>query len=278
MKSSIMHWVIFVLCIWSCTMAAFAAALSLEGEAVPGGLIIGQASPGSQVSLDGREIRVSERGYFVFGFGRDANGSATLEVTTPTGEHTVRRLAIQPREYDIQHIDGLPPNKVTPPGSVLSRIRREARQVAAARTRDAARTDFLADFRWPVVGPITGVYGSQRVLNGQPRRPHYGIDIAAPTGTPVLAPAAGIVTLAHEDMYYSGGTLILDHGHGLSSTFLHLEKILVAPGQRVDQGEPIAQVGATGRVTGAHLDWRMNWFKARVDPARLVPPMPGTAQ
>lgn len=253
---------------------AGAANLALQGELKQGGLVVGQTAPGSQVWLAERDLRVSPDGYFVFGFGRQASGPVELRVRTPAGATLRRQLTVAERDYAIQRIDGLPPKKVSPPPAVLERIRREARQVAAARAHDSPRTAFLADFQWPVTGPITGVYGSQRVLNGQPRRPHYGIDIAAATGTPVKAPAAGVVALAQDDLYFSGGTLIVDHGHGISSTFLHLDEITVAPGQTVAQGEVIAKVGATGRVTGAHLDWRINWFQTRLDPALLVPPMP----
>ena len=182
---------------------------------------------------------------------------------------------MKPREYRIQRIDGLPPGKVTPRSKEdLARIRREVAMVKRARLTDDARTDFLGGFRWPIKGPISGVYGSQRILNGEPRQPHYGVDIAVPTGTKALAPAAGVVTLAHPDMFFSGGTLIVDHGHGLSSAFLHLSRILVKKGQRVAQGQPIAEVGATGRVTGPHLDWRINLFGRRIDPELLVGPMP----
>ena len=157
---------------------------------------------------------------------------------------------------------------------MLDRIKNDNRIVALARKRNDARTDFDKGFIWPVKGRITGVYGSQRVFNGVPKRPHFGIDIAAPTGTKVLAPAGGIVTLAEDDLYYSGGTLIIDHGHGLSSTFIHLHKNLVKVGDRVEQGDAVAEVGATGRVTGPHLDWRMNWFKHRIDPELLVKHLP----
>jgi murein DD-endopeptidase MepM/ murein hydrolase activator NlpD len=145
--------------------------------------------------------------------------------------------------------------------------------IKKARARDDARADFLTGFKWPASGCITGVYGSQRFLNGKPGRPHYGLDIAAPTGTPVLAPADGVVTLAHPNMFYSGVTLIVDHGHGLSSAFLHLNRILVKEGMRVRQGEPIAEVGATGRVNGAHLDWRINLFGRRLDPQLVLEAM-----
>jgi len=174
------------------------------------------------------------------------------------------------REYAIERIDGLPENKVNPNKEALARIIQESENISKARSLDDDRMDFKSSFIWPVLGPISGVYGSQRVLNGQARRPHFGVDIAAPTGTPVQAPAAGMVTYVNDNMYYSGGTLVVDHGHHLSSSFLHLEEILVKVGDRVEQGQKIALVGSTGRVTGAHLDWRMNWHQQRLDPALLM--------
>jgi murein DD-endopeptidase MepM/ murein hydrolase activator NlpD len=250
--------------------------LEMQGRWVQGGVITGRVAPGTRLELDGKAVRVSPEGAFVFGFGRDAPAAALLRITFPDGRQEVRNLAIQVRDYSIQRLDGLPPTQVTPPPAVMERIRREAELAAKARRRDSTTPYFLSGFQWPVTGRISGVYGSQRILNGEPRQPHYGIDIAAAAGTPVRAPAAGVVTLAHPDMYFSGGTLIVDHGHGLSSSFLHLRDILVKEGQAVRQGDTIATVGATGRVTGAHLDWRMNWFEERVDPGFLVPPMPGS--
>lgn len=255
-------------------LSALANDLELSGSFTQGGLIAGHTEPGTHVELDGKPVRVSPEGGFVFGFGRDAAPTARLEIIYPDGSREVRILEITPRTYEVQRIDGLPPGKVTPPPEVLARIRQEIALVAQVRSRDIARPYFLSGFRWPVIGRISGVYGSQRILNGEPRQPHYGIDIAAPTGTPVEAPADGVVTMVHPDMYFSGGTLIIDHGHGLSSSFLHLEDISVQEGQAVEQGDVIATVGATGRVTGPHLDWRINWFEERLDPALVVPPMP----
>jgi murein DD-endopeptidase MepM/ murein hydrolase activator NlpD len=183
-------------------------------------------------------------------------------------------LQIVPRTYDIQRIDGLLGQMVTPDAETLKRIRDEAAKVAEARRRDSGRTDFLQPFAWPRLGRITGVYGSQRVLNGQPRQPHFGVDVAGPVGAPVVAPAAGEVVLAEPDLYFTGGTIMLDHGHGLTSVLMHLSSVDVAVGQVVRQGEPVGRLGATGRVTGPHLDWRMNWFDQRIDPQLLVPPMP----
>ena len=252
------------------------AALEIEGEAVQGGLIFGQAPAGSEVTLDGQNLMVSPEGRFLFGFGRDDTGSVTLSVRHPDGSRESLELSIAASHYNIERIDGLPPSTVTPPPEVLERIRDDTRQVVAARAQRDERTDWAGGFIWPTTGRLSGFYGSQRVLNGEPRRPHYGIDIAAPEGTVVLAPAPGVITLAHPDMYYSGGTMVLDHGQGLSSSFLHLSEMLVEPGTVVAQGDPIARVGSTGRSTGPHLDWRMNWLNKRVNPQPLVGAMPAT--
>jgi len=266
----------FLVCLVSAVSADEGVQLELLGEAVQGGLIIGRAPVGSEIELDGELLRYAADGYFLIGFGRDDTVQRRLVVRGRDGSTAVRELKPEPREFDIQRIDGLPPRQVTPDPESLERIRRDAAQVRKARQRMDARIDFAEGFIWPVHGPITGVYGSQRILNGEPRSPHWGVDLAAPTGTPVIAPAAGVVTLAHPDMYFSGGTLMLDHGLGLSSAFLHLDEILVEPGQRVEQGDLIARVGATGRVTGAHLDWRMNLGETRIDPQLLMDEPPRT--
>lgn len=250
--------------------------LELEGRPAQGSVVFGRTDPGASVHFADREVRVSDDGVFVIGFGRDAEASERLVVEGPGGERIERELEIERRDYDIQRIDGVPPETLSPPDEAMERIRQEVELVREARRRDDPRTDFLADFIWPVTGRITGVFGSQRVYNGEPRRPHYGIDIAAPAGTPVRAPAGGIVTVAHEDMYFSGGTLLLDHGHGLSSAFLHLQSLEVDVGDRVDRGDTIGTVGSGGRSTGAHLDWRVNWFQRRIDPRELVGPMPAS--
>jgi murein DD-endopeptidase MepM/ murein hydrolase activator NlpD len=258
--------------------ALTADALELEGKLIQGGMLTGRVAPKTTVSYMGRELRISPDGIFVIGFDRDAPLESTLKVVHAAGKEERRKITLQKRTYDIQRIDGLPPKMVTPDEKDLERIWAEAALAKKARERDDPRIDFMTDYIWPVIGRISGIYGSQRILNGKPRRPHYGVDIAAPTGTPVSAPAAGVVSLAHPGMYFSGKTLILDHGHGISSSFLHLSKILVKEGQAVQKGQTIALVGATGRVTGAHLDWRMNWFDKRIDPTLLVPPMPPPAQ
>lgn len=259
--------------------AAAGPPLALAGRAVQGGLLVGHVPPGSVLEAEGGQVGVSgvyDDGLVLVGLGRDAPPVVRLVLHLPGGTTVERQLAVGQRDYDIQHIEGLPPASVSPPPEVLARIRREAEAVRAARARDTPRADFLAGFAWPLEGPVTGVYGSQRILNGEPRQPHYGVDVAAPTGTPVRAPAAAVVTLAHPDMYYSGGTLVMDHGRGLTSTFIHLSRILVAEGERVERGQVVAEVGATGRATGPHLDWRMNLGEIRLDPALQVPP-PGAS-
>ncbi len=265
------HWVAGVVLLsllagpWTC-----AGALELEGQLTQGGLVQGRTVPGARVALEGRAVRVSPDGVFLLGFARNASPRARLLVTFPDGKQDLRTLQVRQREFPVQHINGLPPIMVTPKESDLERIHGEIALLSKARSRDDARTDFFTGFVWPVIGRITGVYGSQRILNGEPRQPHYGVDVAAPVGTPVLAPADGIVSLAHPDMYFTGGTLMVDHGHGLSSSFMHLSRILVNEGARVRQGEIIAEVGATGRVTGPHLHWGMNLLERPLDPQILM--------
>jgi murein DD-endopeptidase MepM/ murein hydrolase activator NlpD len=254
------------------------AAVELDGTAIQGGLLLGKTEAGDRVFLDQQEIMVSEEGEFLIGFGRDETGERNLHINNSSGLEENLTLTIAVREYSIQRVDGLPPKTVTPDPADAERIAQEGAMVATARQRRDQRIDYRAGFAWPAEGRISGVYGSQRILNGEPRRPHYGLDIAADTGSPVLAPADGIITLAHPDLYFSGGTVILDHGHGLTSTFLHLSKVLVEAGQSVKKGDLIAAVGSTGRASGPHLDWRMNWLDQRVDPQLLLDKEPQKVQ
>ncbi|MCK4691815.1 MAG: M23 family metallopeptidase [Desulfuromonadales bacterium] len=251
------------------------AELRIAGTLTQGGLFRGQVTPGTQIYYGQRRLKVSEQGGFILGFARDAETSHTLTLIDPSGLVSFAELQIESRNYRIQRINGISKRMMEPNPADLRRIDREAEQARRARRLDSDLPYFTDSFVWPVIGRISGVYGSRRILNGEPRRPHFGVDIAAPTGTPVKAPAGGRVTLAHKGMFFSGATLIIDHGHGLSSSFLHLQQILVKEGQLVTQGQRIATVGATGRVTGPHLDWRINWFEQRLDPALLVPDMPG---
>lgn len=247
---------------------------SREMVVFQGGLLLGQTEADNRVWLNRHKVRVAADGFFIIGFGRDAVQSELL-IESASGEQYQQIINVKSRQYKIQRINGLPPSKVNPKGkAILQRIRKESLLVKTARNHVDSRQDFKAGFIWPAKGRISGVYGSQRILNGDAKRPHFGVDIAAPIGTKVIAPAAGRVTLAENDLYFSGGTLIVDHGFGLTSTFLHLSKITVKVGQYVEQGMTIAQIGATGRATGPHLDWRMNWFTVRLDPELLVNHLP----
>jgi len=235
-----------------------------------GAMVIGKVPPGSRVEYAGRQLRVSGYGSVVFGVGRDARGPAQVVVTRPDGSIVRSAVAVTARDWPLQHVNGVPPATVNPPAAVAARIAREQAAVSAARTRDDARTDFAQPFIWPLRGRISGRFGNARVYNGQPGAGHSGMDIAAPTGTPVKAPAAGIITFAEQDLYLTGGTVVLDHGFGISSNFLHLSRIDVKVGDRVEQGQVIAAVGSTGRSTGPHLHWGMNWFDVRIDPLLVL--------
>lgn len=250
----------------------------LEGDLTQGGMVIGTIDPGSRAWLDGNEVPVAKDGTFVLGFARDAGAASVLRVRYPKGPAEERKLQIAKRSFRIQRIDGLPERKVTPRSKEdLASIRQDAEAVRNARARNRAATDFRQKFIWPVTGRLSGIYGSQRILNGKPRRPHMGVDIARPTGTTVVAPADGVVAFAGKDLFFSGGTLIIDHGMRMNTSYLHLSRLLVAEGDRVRQGQPIAEVGATGRATGPHLHWGANVRNVRIDPQLLVPPMPATA-
>lgn len=251
---------------------------SVSGSFAQGGLVFGQTEPGATVRLDGEDVMVGEDGRFVVGFGRDSALSALLVVTLPDG--AVERLAldIEDRDFPVQRIDGLDQSKVSGfTEEQLAKIAADTEKKNAAREKTQKQADWANGFTWPAVGPISGVFGSQRILNGEPKRPHSGVDIAAPAGTPVRAPAPGVVTLADSDMYFEGGLVLLDHGHWLESAFMHLSRIDVEPGQRVEKGDIIGAVGATGRVTGPHLHWSMKWAGRLVDPQLTVGAMPAKA-
>ena len=235
-----------------------------------GALVFGKVPPGSQVRYANRALRTSGYGTVVFGVGRDETGPLRVDVITPSGRTETATLTVTARDWPVEQINGVPPKTVNPPPEIAARIEREQAQVTAARLRDDDRTDFAQAFIWPVKGRISGRFGNARVYNGQPGSGHSGMDIAAPTGTPVLAPAAGVVTFAAPDLYLTGGTVLLDHGHGVSSNFLHLSRIDVHVGERIEAGQPIGAVGATGRASGPHLHWGMNWFDVRLDPQLVL--------
>jgi murein DD-endopeptidase MepM/ murein hydrolase activator NlpD len=252
---------------------AVSQTLRLDGPLIQGGLLIGHTDPGSLVTVDGTPVRVSPGGLFLVGLGRDAPPRIAVRAAKADGTATVRSLAIERRQYDIQRIDGLPHAQVSPSAEDLKRIRDDGRSIAAVRAQASALTDFAGGFAWPLAGRFSGVFGSQRILNGEPRRPHSGVDVAAARGTLVKAPADGVVVLAHEDMFFTGKTVLIDHGHGLNSVYAHMSAILVEEGQRVVKGQAIGRVGATGRVTGPHLHWGVTLFDTHLDPVLLAGPM-----
>lgn len=263
---------ILALAIFVVAYPACAVTLQLDGTPVQGGLMIGRTEPDATVRLDGEPVRLSPQGDFLIGFARDAKGTHTLGVTGPDGSREIRALTIAARQFDIQRIDGLPERQVTPAPDDLVRIRAEAHAMKTAREISTDDAWFRSGFEWPAEGPISGVYGSQRILNGEPRTPHYGLDIAGSAGTPVRAAAAGIIAFAHPGMYFNGRTLVIDHGLGLNSIYLHLSEIAVEPGTRVEKGQTVGRIGATGRVTGAHLHWGLQLGTVYVDPQLVLPP------
>jgi murein DD-endopeptidase MepM/ murein hydrolase activator NlpD len=250
------------------------AAIELDGHLIQGGLAFGRTDAGSRVTLDRQPAPIARDGRFMLAFGRDQAPHATLAIAHADGKTEAQDLTIAQRTYDIQRIDGLPKNQVEPNAEELKRIRDEQVRINAARARDSDLPYAFEPFDWPALGPISGVYGSQRILNGEPRRPHFGVDVAAPRGTPLKAPAGGIVSLADPDLFFTGGTLIIDHGHGLSSLFAHMDKVAAKEGDALDKGRYVGDLGGTGRVTGPHLHWGMFLFSTPIDPQLLVPPMP----
>ena len=241
-------------------------AVTFEGKFYQGSFILGKADPGSEVFIDKKKVKVTSEGYFVFGLSRDRKNDVVITINK---KKIIKKVF--KRKYKIQRIDGLEEKKVTPPEEVYERIKRENKWIGEARAIDSDLTFFKSKFAIPVENAIiTGVYGSQRILNGKPKWPHYGLDFAADEGTKINAMLDGVVTLAETDLFYTGGTLIFDHGHGISTLYMHMEKILVKKGQKVKQGDIIGTVGSTGRATGAHLDVRLNWFQIRLDPATVL--------
>ena len=256
------------------TAAAASPEIEILTPWVQGRMILGKTVPGHQIEFKGKAIKVNQEGYFVLGLGRDEKPSLSLQAITSDGSKVQYQYEVEQRVYNEQRIEGVPKRTVNIPEEELPRIRKESASIRKARSINSDRQGFLQSFIWPSPGIITGVYGSRRIYNGEPRRPHYGVDIASPKGTIVVAPVNGQVTLVHDDMFFSGGTLIVDHGYGVSSTFIHLSEILVDVGDEVKQGQAIAKVGSTGRSTGPHLHWGMNWFNERLDPQLLVKGVP----
>ena len=247
------------------------AGLELTGNFTQGGLVFGKTLAGAKVRFDGEPVMVDDAGNFLVGFGRDSGPSALLVATLPGGETVRRSLEIADRDFKVDRIDGLDQSKVSGfTEEQLAKIAVDREKKKTAREATQAQADWTAGFGWPLNGRISGVFGSQRILNGEPQNPHSGVDVAAPTGTPIRAPAPGVVRLAEPDMYFEGGLVLLDHGQWLESAFLHMSRIDVEPGQRVEKGDIIGAVGATGRATGPHLHWSLKWIGRLVDPQLLV--------
>jgi len=245
-------------------------ALQFNGKFIQGHFIVGKTDPNSKVIIDKKQIKVSKDGFFAFGIGKDRKYDVVIRIIK-NGETTKVVKKVQKRKYNIQRIDGLEEKKVTPPEEVYERIKKENILIAKAREINSDLDFFKNKFILPVDNAIiTGVYGSQRILNGKPRWPHYGIDFAQALGTPIKAMADGVVTLAEKDLYFTGATLIFDHGHGISTLYMHLDQIFVELGDIVKQGDIIGTVGSSGRSTGPHLDVRLNWFGTRLDPATVL--------
>ena len=251
-------------------ISSSAFAIDFEGKFRQGHFIIGKTEPKSKIWIDKKPVKVSTDGFFVFGIDRDRKYDVIItKMNGGKKEKIVKK--VQKREYKIQRIDGLPEKKVTPPKEVYDRIKKENKIISDARSINSNLTFFKNKFIPPLdKAIITGVYGSQRILNGKPKWPHYGIDFAAKEGTKIKAMLDGTATMVEPDLFYTGGTLIFDHGHGISTLYMHMQKIYVKKGQKVKQGEIIGTVGSTGRSTGAHLDIRLNWFGTRLDPMTVL--------
>lgn len=241
--------------------------LILRGSLEQGSLAIGKTAPGATVKVDGRSVRVAKDGTFAFGFEWDQKSATKVAAQFAAGTTDSRDVTPIVRKYEVQSISGLPEKYVAPPPDIVARIKRENAMVAEARRRDTAGDEFAEPFDWPVPGIVSGLFGSQRILNGVAAAPHFGVDIAAPEGTPIHAPAGGIIVLAEPDFYLTGGTTVLDHGHGVFTVYIHQSALKAAVGQSVKRGEVIGLVGMKGRATGPHLHWGLNWFQMRLDPS-----------
>ena len=250
-------------------ISAHSNAIEFEGKFLQGHYIVGITNPSAKIIIDKKEVKVSNDGYFVFGIDRDRKFDLTItKIQNGKKEKIIKKVL--KRKYNIQRIDGLEESKVTPPESVYKRIKDENNKIGKARSINSDLPFFKNQFIMPVEGIISGVYGSQRILNGKPKWPHYGIDIAAKRGTMIKSSGSGTVTMAEDDLYYTGGTIIMDHGHGISTIYSHLENVMVSVGDKINQGDIIGTVGSTGRSTGPHLDFRINWFQTRLDPMSVL--------
>ena len=266
MDCKIVSKLFFVIIIFTTTQLN---AIEFKGKFIQGHYIVGITNPSSKIIIDKKNVKVSDKGYFVFGIDRDRKFDLVITQIKDGKKEKIIKKVLK-RKYNIQRIDGLEESKVTPPESVYKRIKEENNKIGEARSINSDLSFFKNQFIMPVDGIISGVYGSQRILNGKPRWPHYGIDIAAKQGTMIKSSGSGIITLAEDDLYYTGGTIIMDHGHGISTIYSHLETVMVSVGDKITKGDIIGTVGSTGRSTGPHLDFRVNWFQTRLDPMSIL--------
>jgi murein DD-endopeptidase MepM/ murein hydrolase activator NlpD len=266
MDSSIIYRFLIIIFIFTTSPVK---AIEFQGKFMQGHFILGKTNPDAEIIVGKKKVKVSKEGFFVFGIDRDRKFDLIFTKTIDGKKSKIIKKVLK-RKYNIQRIDGLAESKVTPPESVYKRIKKENNAIGEARAINSNLTFFKDKFIMPVEGIISGVYGSQRILNGKPRWPHYGIDIAAKQGTMIASSGTGVVTMAEDDLYYTGGTIIMDHGHGISTIYSHLENILVSVGDQINQGDIIGTVGSTGRSTGPHLDFRINWFQTRLDPMSVL--------
>ena len=266
MDSSIIYRFLFVLFIFATSQVN---AIEFKGKFIQGHFILGKTNPEAKILVGKKKVKVSKDGFFVFGIDRDRKFDLVFTKIENNKKTKITKKVLK-RKYNIQRIDGLAESKVTPPESVYKRIKKENNAIGEARAINSDLLFFKEKFIMPVEGIISGVYGSQRILNGKPRWPHYGIDIAAKLGTMIKSSGTGVVTMAEDDLYYTGGTIIIDHGHGISTIYSHLENVLVSVGDQINKGDVIGTVGSTGRSTGPHLDFRVNWFQTRLDPMSVL--------
>ena len=251
-------------------------AFSFQGALTQGGYVIGQAPPGAvAVKLDGEPVSLSASGRFIIGFGRDDRPRATVEALFDDGSRLIARINVGQRRYDVQSIPQLP--GISRPDPEYERLRASERaRIDAARGQRNITDGWQQRWIWPVIGRLSGVYGSQRILGGVPRAPHLGVDIAVPSGTAIVAPADGVVALASPPKFsLEGNLVIIDHGMGVNSAYLHLSQVDVRAGDRVRRGQRIGAVGTTGRSTGPHLHWGLSWQDRKLDPMLVAGPMPG---
>jgi len=250
-----------------CMAATPLSRLQLTGALSQGSLALGHADPGARIAVDDTAVRVSPSGAFAFGFEYDQTKPSIVAATFADGSTEIRDAMPTARNYEIQRINGLRPEEAHPSSpDIVARVQREHAMVAEARKTDSDVDFFSEPLDWPAKGIISGLFGSQRILNGTPSAPHFGVDIAGGEGAPIHAPASGMVLVA-DQFFLEGGYTLIDHGHGVFTGYMHQSVQRVKPGDRVERGQEIGNIGHTGRATGPHLHWQMNWFNVRLDPS-----------